>query len=45
MISYVIARKERSVRRGNPLDAMVAYGQCGSLTGSQWIATVFQPSR
>ena len=39
MISFVIARKERSERRGNPLDALVAYGESWSLTDSQWIAT------
>ena len=36
---HVIARRERSEGRGNPLHAMVAYGQCGSVHGSQWIAT------
>jgi hypothetical protein len=36
---FVIARKERSERRGNPLGAMVAYGECGTLPDSQWIAT------
>ena len=30
MISFVIARRERSEGRGNPLDAMDAYRQCGS---------------
>jgi hypothetical protein len=42
---FVIARKERSEGRGNPLGAMGAYGQCGSLPDSQWIATGFQPAR
>ena len=32
-----------SGRRGNPLNAMGAYGQYGSLTGSQWIATGLRP--
>jgi hypothetical protein len=36
---FVIARKERSEGRGNPLDVMDAYGECGLLPGSQWIAT------
>jgi hypothetical protein len=40
---HVIARKERSEGRGNPLHAMGAYGECGSLTDSQWIATGFRP--
>jgi hypothetical protein len=40
---HVIARKERSERRGNPLDAMDAYRQCDSLPDSQWIATGFRP--
>jgi hypothetical protein len=39
MISFVIARRERSEGRGNPLGAMGAYGECGSVHGSQWIAT------
>ena len=42
-INLVIARSEQSERRGNPLDAMVAYGQYGSITGSQWIATGLRP--
>ena len=32
-----------SGRRGNPLYAMGAYGEYGSLTGSQWIATGLRP--
>jgi hypothetical protein len=32
MISYVIARRERSERRGRATYAMVAYGQFGSDT-------------
>ena len=40
---HVIARKERSEGRGNPLHAMVAYRECGSLPSSQWIATGFRP--
>ena len=43
--NHVIARKERSEGRGNPLGAMGAYGQFGSVSDSQWIATGFQPSR
>ena len=39
MISFVIARKERSEGRGNPLHAMGAYGECSSVSDSQWIAT------
>ncbi len=39
----VIARSERSERRGNPLHAMVAYGESGSAPGSQWIATGLRP--
>jgi 5-methylcytosine-specific restriction endonuclease McrA len=42
---HVIARKERSEGRGNPLYAMDAFEQCDSLPDSQWIATGFQPSR
>ena len=30
--NFVIARKERSEGRGNPLHAMEAYGQYGSFT-------------
>jgi hypothetical protein len=41
----VIARKERSEGRGNPLYAMNTFRQCVSLPSSQWIATGFQPSR
>ena len=40
---HVIARKERSEGRGNPLYAMDAFEQCGSLPSSQWIATGFRP--
>ena len=43
MISDVIARKERSEGRGNPLGAMEAHGVCGSIPGSQWIATGIRP--
>ena len=37
----VIARRERSEGRGNPRHAMDAFGECGSLPDSQWIATGF----
>jgi len=37
----VIARRERSERRGNPLDAINVFGECGTITSSQWIATGF----
>jgi hypothetical protein len=40
---FVIARKERSEGRGNPLDAMDAFGECDSVPGSQWIATGLSP--
>ena len=42
---HVIARKERSEGRGNPLHAMNAIGFVCSLPSSQWIATGLQPSR
>ncbi len=37
--THVIARRERSDRRGNPLHAMGVYRVCPPITGSQWIAT------
>jgi hypothetical protein len=40
---FVIARKERSEGRGNPLYAMDTYRPYGSLPSSQWIARGFRP--
>ena len=38
---HVIARKERSERRGNPLYAIGTNVVCGTIPSSQWIATGF----